>query len=137
MEVKVLNRDEIIQSIKGYTKDMTSRREKSRILRSAGANLVRFVRSIAPKRLGELAISIDIIALKAGIFVGPRLKKKYKGNIIRATYARFIEFGTKYMRPYPFMRIGFDVYGPNIIADLERAYQKLHQKTLAKNGKPF
>ncbi len=74
-------------------------------INEAGRNMVNYAKSIVPVRTGYLKSTIQFV---------------YAGDLTwwfgaTAPYALFVEFGTRYMSPRPFIRPALELYVPETV----------------------
>lgn len=91
------------------------RKELNLIGKRAAEPVRRAASALAPKRTGQMAASLRIVGS------GPRLAVRAGGA--RAFYARFQEYGTKKMRPSPFMRPAVEQKRSTVVGEYEQGIE--------------
>jgi len=81
------------------------RNQVREVFHELGANIKEYARAIVPVRTGYLQSTIYYRTVEWEIIVGAR-----------ALYAGYVEYGTRYMAPQPFLGPAFDFYEPQVVA---------------------
>jgi len=77
--------------------------EIRKVLQSIGRDIKEYARAIVPVRTGFLRSSIYYETVEWDLTVGAR-----------SLYAAFVEFGTRYMHPRPYLGPAFDTFSPMV-----------------------
>lgn len=119
LELKKANK-----SIKKLSKKLDDKVLK-KVIRQSTKPLINSARSTVSKRTGNLSKSIGNLPLrkaKRSVYVGPKSGKKRKYD---GWYGRFVEFGTKHMKPRPFMGPSWDKSKGSVLRNIELKLKRI------------
>ena len=130
MDIK-LNK-EISEAVKKLQKLKIDPKEKKKILKKAAKPVLKEAQAKVPKRTENLKKSLGILSFrrsKNAVFVGPRVKSRYK---FRGYYGHWVEYGNKHMKAQPYMRPAADAKAQEAIKIITDETAKLLNKTITK-----
>lgn len=85
--------------------------EAMRIVRRRAFDVLSHSRARVPVKTGHLKNSSHVRSTERSAVIS------YSAN-----YAAFVELGTRYVQPRPYLRPAFDKYAPMVVADLRRVF---------------
>lgn len=110
LKIKVEGIDKVIENIDKYNDEIQNKIKQ--VLADGGMKIQTEAQNRAPVRTGALRASIE-----------------YKPNELQVEvvagvdYASFVEFGTRFMEPQPFLTPAFELVAPQIERDIKEVLQ--------------
>lgn len=110
LKIKVEGIDKVIENIDKYNDEIQNKIKQ--VLADGGMKIQTEAQNRAPVRTGTLRASIE-----------------YKPNglqvevVAGVDYASFVEFGTRFMEPQPFLTPAFELVAPQIERDIKEVLQ--------------
>lgn len=89
-------------------------------MEEGAASIVQTARTIVPVRTGHLQSSIHAVPTRTGWRVAP---EELSGEEV--SYARFVEFGTRYMAAQPFIRPAYERHRVEITRHIAQALWRI------------
>lgn len=108
LKIEIKGIDKVIKNIDKYNDEIQNKIKQ--VLADGGMKIQTEAQSRAPVRTGTLRASIE-----------------YKPNglqvevVAGVDYASFVEFGTRFMEPQPFLTPAFELVAPQIERDIQEA----------------
>lgn len=107
-KVKVEGIDKVVDNINKYNDEIQDKIKQ--VLADGGIQIQREAQSRAPVRTGTLRGSIE-----------SRTEDMRVEVVATTDYAAFVEFGTRFMDPQPFLTPAFELVAPQVVRDIEEA----------------